>query len=104
MRLSREALRRLSALKFKPVAASPNTFVGVFGSQITSNDHVLILTCIPLQVQSDKFVFTLTLNGSTQFDGFVGTMEQFKVHMDTSLVWKDMETWLEGVRLSERSS
>lgn len=95
-RLSKEDLRRLSVLQFKPVAAAPNTFIGVFGSQITAFENVLILTVIPLKMQADKFVFTLTVNGASEFDGLVGTMEDFKLHFETSLVWRDMDTWLKG--------
>lgn len=88
---------RLKELNFKPVQAIPNSFIGQWESQTTRAPFTCLLSAIPLKIQENKYVFTLTFNGNTAFQGKVGTFDEFESWFFTSALWQDIENWRNGV-------
>lgn len=74
----------------------PNTYLGNYESQSLKHPYVCILMVIPLKIQEDKFVFTLTLNGSDKFRGKVGTMEDFANWYHFETLWSDIDIYKRG--------
>jgi hypothetical protein len=74
----------------------PNMYLGDYESKSLSNPYVCLLSVIPLKVQADKYVFTLTLNGVDSFRGKVGTVEEFINWFHFEVLWSDVDIYKNG--------
>lgn len=94
-------MQQISLLGFRPLAAMPNTFIGNIESQTLNVPFVAMLTVMPLRLQQDKFVFSLAINGTQHEMSKVGTLEDLKHIIDTSVLLQDITTWKEGKAIKE---
>jgi hypothetical protein len=86
----------IEELGLKPVAALPNTYLGMMKSQTLKSDFLILLSVIPLKIQKDHYVFSVTINGNTAFKGKVGTMDDLRGWLYTEVLIEDVNVWRDG--------
>lgn len=94
--MPKKAFSHIEELGFKQVKALPNTFIGSLPSQVLNAPFTVLLSAIPLQLQNDKYVFSLTYNGSQAFAGRLGSLEDLTAWLFSFGVIEDIDLWRNG--------
>lgn len=75
--LPKSAISHIAGLGFRPIQDDPNTFRASVKTGAKGYERAATLTMLPLQLQRNRYVFTLQVNGDPGFSGRVGDLGDF---------------------------
>lgn len=95
--LSPDALRVLSGLGFRPLPGLTHMFIGKATSQNPNADpYLVVLQIMPLQIDKDRYVISLTYNGNEAFKMRLGTLQDLEEWFHTYAVFEDIDAFVKG--------
>lgn len=95
--LNADALRVIKELGFRPLAKMSHTFVGKAASQNENvAPYIVIMQIMPLQLDRNRYVVSLTYNGNDAFKSRLGTLEDLREWFLTYAVFEDVDAFVRG--------
>lgn len=96
-KLSTDALSVITELGFRPIAGMTHTYVGKAVSQNRdAAPYVVIMQIMPLQLDPDRYVISLTYNGVDAFKARLGTLDDLRDWFLTYAVFEDIDAFVRG--------
>jgi hypothetical protein len=93
--LSPAAVGVIAGLGFRPLPGMSHTFVGKADSQNEGQDpYMVIMQIMPLQLDADRYVVSLTYNGQDAFKARLGTLEELQEWFATYAVFNDIDVFV----------
>lgn len=95
--LTSKALSVIAGLGFRPLPGISHTFVGKAESQNEGKDpYMVIMQIMPLQLDPDRYVISLTYNGKDAFKARLGTLDDLEMWFATYAVFEDIDAFVRG--------
>lgn len=95
--LNHDAVATIASLGFRPIAGMSHTFVGKAESQNRdSAPYMVIMQIMPLQLDVNRYVISLTYNGSEAFKARLGTLDDLRDWFFTYAVFEDIDAFVRG--------
>jgi hypothetical protein len=95
--LSAEAMQVVSELGFRSLSGMTHMFVGKATSQNPNADpYIVILQIMPLQIDRNRYVISLTYNGNEAFKTRLGSLDDLVDWFKTYAVYEDIDAFVRG--------
>ena len=96
-KLSPDAVATVTELGFRPIAGMSHTYVGKAVSQNPdAAPYMVIMQIMPLQLDAERYVISLTYNGNDAFKARLGTLDDLRDWFLTYAVFEDIDAFVRG--------